>query len=116
MEFGSSGKLDGQFRRPTGVAVDKDGDIYVVDWGNDRLQMFNSSGNHLCTFLGQATISKWGKMKLDANSFMWKQREIAERMERERLFRQPIAVEVDARGRVFVLERGRHRIQVYTKS
>ena len=30
--FGTSGSADGQFHRPTGVAVDTHGDIYVADW------------------------------------------------------------------------------------
>jgi tripartite motif-containing protein 71 len=114
MKFGSSGKGDGQFNRPTGVAVDKDGDIYVTDCEN-RLQMFDPSGDHIATFLGEGGISKWAKEMLDANAFMYQQRAEASRLEREKLFRSPVAVDVDAEGRVLVLERGRHRIQVYTK-
>ena len=44
MTIGESGSDDGQFNRPTGVTVDRDGDIYVADWANHRVQMFNSSG------------------------------------------------------------------------
>jgi tripartite motif-containing protein 71 len=116
MRFGSSGKEDGQFNRPTGVAVDKDGDIYVADCENDRLQMFDARGDHIGTFVGEGSLSKWGKAKLDGNKEMWQERAVAYQLEREKLFWSPVAVEVDAEGRVFVVERGRQRIQVYTKS
>jgi hypothetical protein len=64
---------------------------------------------------GDATFSKWAKMKLDANPDMWKQREVAHGLEREKAFWGPIAVEVDDQNRIFVLEAVRHRIQVYRK-
>ncbi len=115
MKFGTSGKGDGELNRPTGVAVDKDGIIYVADWGNDRLQIFNSDGSFITKLTGDGTISKWGKDKLDANPEMWKEREIAQGLGREKLFWGPIAVEVDDQGRIFVAESARSRIQVYHK-
>ena len=116
MKFGNSGNGSGQFNRPTGVAVDKDGDIYVADCGNHRLQMFDARGDHIDTFLGEGSLSKWGKAKLDGNAYMYQEREVAYQLEREKLFRFPVAVDVDAEGRVFVVECGRQRIQVYTKT
>ena len=116
MQVGSSGSEHGQFKRPTGVAVDQDGDIYVSDWGNDRLQMFDSAGNHVYSFLGDGTLSKWGISKLDSNDYMWKEREVAWGLEREKYFWHPIAVEVDPEGRILVLEPFRTRIQVYNKN
>jgi hypothetical protein len=78
--------------------------------------MFDSSGNHIYTFLGDATLSKWGVAKLDANAYMWKEREAAWGLEREKFFEHPIAVEVDPQGRILALEPYRTRIQVYTKT
>ena len=115
MKFGKSGAGDGEFNRPSGVAVDKDGIIYVTDWRNNRLQVFGPDGSFITQMTGSATISQWAKEKLDANSEMWGERQIAQGMDREKLFLGPVAVEVDDDGRVFVAETGRSRIQVFRK-
>ncbi len=115
MKIGSSGSGEGELNRPTGVAVDKDGLIYVSDWGNDRLAVFSAAGGFITQMAGEGTISKWGKDKLDANPEMWQEREIAQDLEREKLFWGPVAVEVDDQGRVFVVESARSRIQVFRK-
>uniref|UniRef100_A0A8C8J3G0 RING-type E3 ubiquitin transferase n=1 Tax=Oncorhynchus tshawytscha TaxID=74940 RepID=A0A8C8J3G0_ONCTS len=46
-KFGSHGEGNGQFNAPTGVAVDANGNIIVADWGNSRIQVFDSSGSFL---------------------------------------------------------------------
>ncbi|MGB4478130.1 MAG: hypothetical protein WBI30_04450, partial [Candidatus Methanoculleus thermohydrogenotrophicum] len=38
--LGSYGKGDGEFRNPSGVAVDAAGNVYVADRGNGRIQKF----------------------------------------------------------------------------
>jgi DNA-binding beta-propeller fold protein YncE len=115
MKFGSSGSGPGQLNRPSGVAVDKDGIIYVADWMNDRLQVFDVDGSFITLKTGDATISKWGKDKLDANPEMWEERKRAPELEREKLFWGPTGVTVDDENRVFVCESARNRIQVYFK-
>jgi len=115
MAFGSPGSEPGEFNRPTGVAVDRTGMIYVADWGNERMQMFDPAGKFVTLTTGDGTISKWGKAKLDANGEMWKEREIAQGIEREKDFWGPVAVAVDDEGRVFVVESCRNRIQVYRR-
>ena len=115
MKFGSSGSGEGQFNRPTDVAVDKDGVIYVADWMNDRIQVFDTDGSFVTLKTGDATVSKWGRDKLDANAEMWGERERAEGMERERLFWAPSGITVDDDNNVFICESPRNRIQVYRK-
>ena len=115
MKFGGSGTGDGEFNRPTGVAVDKEGIIYVTDRGNDRLEVFDRSGRFITKLAGDATLSKWATQKLDANQDMWREREVAQSLDREKLFWGPIGVEVDEEGRIFVVEAPRSRIQVYRK-
>ncbi len=115
MKFGTSGAGEGELDRPTGVAVDKDGYIYVADWGNDRLQVFSARGEYVTQTTGDGAISKWGKDKLDANSEMWQERDIAQGLERERQFWGPVAVAVDDDDNVFVVESARSRIQIYRR-
>ena len=115
MTFGSSGAGDGEFDRPTDVAVDNEGIIYVSDWGNERLQVFDADGRFMTKMSGDATVSQWAKTKLDANPDMWKARDVAQGLDREKQFWGPMAVEVDDQGRIFVAETARNRIQVYAK-
>lgn len=44
LSFGSFGTGNGEFSGPKGVAFDSDGNIYVTDSGNDRIQKFDSDG------------------------------------------------------------------------
>jgi DNA-binding beta-propeller fold protein YncE len=115
LQFGRSGTGEGEFNRPSGVAVDQEGVIYVADWLNNRLQVFAPDGSFITLRTGDATISKWAKEKLDANPEMWKERERAYGLEREKLFWGPTAVAVDDENRIFVCESARNRVQVYRK-
>lgn len=115
MQFGKSGSGDGELNRPSGVAVDNDGVVYVADWLNNRLVVFDGDGTFVTARTGDATISKWGKAKLDANPEMWAERERAWGLEREKDFWGPTGVCVDDQNRIFVCESARNRIQVYRK-
>jgi len=115
MKCGRSGSGEGELNRPSGVAVDSDGVIYVADWLNNRLQVFDPDGNFVTARTGDATISKWGKEKLDANMEMWEERQRAYGMEREKDFWGPTGVAVDDQDRIFVCESARNRLQVYQK-
>jgi len=42
-----SGSADGQFKVPTAVSVDDQGRVFVADYMNDRIQVFDPSGKHL---------------------------------------------------------------------
>jgi Caspase domain/Pentapeptide repeats (8 copies)/NHL repeat len=89
-EWGYIGSGDGQFNMPAGVAVDSSGNVYVTDFGNDRIQKFNSNG---------AFITKWGSPgKADGQ------------------FNCPVGVAVDSSGNVYMADRGNHRIQVFAPS
>ena len=112
--FGSSGAENGQFNRPTGVTVDLDGDVYVVDWGNNRVQQFDATGRYLYKFTGDGTISKIGRNYLMANAKSLRQREMM-CLETQKLLKAPQSAKVDAEGRLFIADYGRHRIQIYQK-
>lgn len=49
--WGSLGSENGQFFNPFGIDVDKSGNVYIADYGNERIQKFSSSG---------IFITKWG--------------------------------------------------------
>ncbi len=116
MQFGSSGKDDGQFNRPAGVAVDRQGIIYVADFKNDRLQVFEPDGTFITKLTGEATLSRWGRERVEMDPTIVRGRQLAQNLhEREKQFYGPIAVEVDDAGRVFVVECPRQRLQVYRK-
>jgi DNA-binding beta-propeller fold protein YncE len=50
VEFGSSGTGAGQFSNPIAMAVDAGGNLWIVDYGNNRLEKFSSSGTFLDAF------------------------------------------------------------------
>jgi tripartite motif-containing protein 71 len=43
-QAGSPGSLGGELSSPVHLATDSAGNVYVADWGNNRIQEFNSSG------------------------------------------------------------------------
>jgi hypothetical protein len=51
--WGDFGIREGDVSHATGIALDQEGNVYVADTANNRIQVFSSNG----TF-----ISKWGKL------------------------------------------------------
>jgi hypothetical protein len=49
---GLPGSGSGEFETPWGIAVDSNGNVYVRDYGNKRIQKFSSSGQFILTFGG----------------------------------------------------------------
>ncbi len=106
----------GFFNRPTGVAVDKDGDIYVADWLNNRVQVLTPEGRFITEFTGDAGLSKWGVSKIESNPDMIRQRNGVRDFTPEKVLWAPVAVKVDDTGRVIIADTNRHRFQVYQKN
>lgn len=46
-KFGAHGSANGQFSNPWGVTTDAEGNIYVADLSNRRIQKFSAAGVHL---------------------------------------------------------------------
>lgn len=44
LEIGTAGKDPGEFIAPNGITADGDGNIYVMDTGNQRVQIFDKTG------------------------------------------------------------------------
>ena len=50
-QFGLQGNGDGQFACDTsGITIDSLGNVYVIDWYNNRIEKFDSSGNYISQF------------------------------------------------------------------
>jgi len=86
---GVTGRGRDTFDQPTGVAVATTGEIYVTDGeaDNDRVVKFASDGRYL---------TEWGTFGSGPGQF-----------------NNPHDIVVDARGRVFVADRGNGRIQIF---
>ena len=48
--FGGAGTEPGKTQKPSGIAVDANGDIYVVDKDNNRVEKFDATGKFLSQF------------------------------------------------------------------
>jgi plastocyanin len=85
--YGGTGTGDGQFNFPIGITLDADGNIYVVDSDNNRVQKLDSNGNY---------VSKWGS--LGSGNLQ---------------FSSPDDIALDADGNVYVSDTGNHRIMKF---
>ena len=93
---------------------DADGDIYVADRDNNRVQLFNSEPRYVEQFIGDGTLSKASKAYMLTNAAPNRMRDMTER-EPEKLLRRPASVKVDDQGRMYVPDYGRYRVQIYQK-
>jgi DNA-binding beta-propeller fold protein YncE len=87
LSWGAQGSGRGEFKKPWGVTVDRQGNVYVVDWGNDRVQKFSSEGGYLLSF--PSTESSGAALD------------------------HPADVAVDSDGDVYVTDWGNMRVQIY---
>jgi sugar lactone lactonase YvrE len=92
-QAGVAGSGEDTFNQPSDVLVAPDGSIFVVDGhgagNNNRVVKFDSSGSFLM---------QWGETGKENGEF-----------------RDPHALAMDSRGRLFVGDRGNSRIQVFTQ-
>ncbi len=106
----------GQFNRPTGVCVDQDGDIYIADWLNNRVQVLTPDGRFITEFTGDGHLSKLGIAKLRSNPDMIRQRNSIQNFTPERVLWAPMAVRMGQNNRVIIADTTRHRFQIYRKN
>ena len=103
---GKPGNADGQFNQPTDVVVGPDGSIYVSD-GHDAQNMVTAAAiaeglkrgatSRVSKFTKEGKfIKSWGSIGVKHGEF-----------------RTPHALMFDARGRLWVADRGNHRIEIF---
>ena len=86
MKFGTSGMGNGQLHQPRGICLASDGKLYVAEYANKRVQVFNPDG----TF--SSIITGLGDNEL----------------------RKPKAVAIDQSGNLHVADHGSNCIKVFT--
>ena len=106
----------GRLNRPTGVCVDQDGDIYIADWLNNRVQVLTPDGRFITEFTGDGHLSNMGIAKLRSNPDMIRQRNAIRNFTPERLLWAPCAVRMGQNNRVIIADTTRHRFQIYCKN
>ena len=106
----------GQFNRPTGVCVDQDGDIYIADWLNNRVQVLTPDGRFITEFTGDGHLSNMGIAKLRSNPDMIRQRNSIRNFTPERVLWAPCAVRMGQNNRVIIADTTRHRFQISRKN
>jgi len=91
---GTAGSGNDQFNWPTGIAIDKFGsnDIYVVDYNNHRVQVFDESGTYLRTIGTGSAGSGNGE------------------------FNNPLDAVVAPSGDVYVVDQTNDRVQIFNSS
>jgi len=86
-QWGSPGSGNSEFDSPTGVAVDGNGNVYVAEYYNHRIQKFDAGG---------AYVGQWGSGGSGNGQFFY-----------------PYGVAVDGAGNVYVADSGNDRIQKF---
>jgi len=86
--------INAELGRPTGVAVDNNGNIYIADWLNNRIRKVDASGT-ISTFAGDGIAGYCGDGE-DA---------------RKAELITPYAVSTDTQGNVYIADYGNHRIR-----
>ena len=73
--FGTSGTGNGQFTRPTDVAIDSKGNLWVTDAGNSRIEQFNEKGEYITKFgssgSGNGQFSSAESIAIDSKGNLW---------------------------------------------
>jgi uncharacterized protein (TIGR03663 family) len=102
---GQVGIEPGQFNHPRGLAVGPEGNVYVVDSDNHRVQVLDPNGNLLRQWGGNCNMdSQLGCIDPDGDGPL---------ALGDGQFQEPWGIAVDAEGRSYVADTWNHRVQVF---
>lgn len=117
--WGRPGRGEGEFRLPHGIAIDPRGRIWIADWGNGRLQVFDQEGGFLFAvggFEGPADLvfdpdgvafvaeEEWRVSVLDPDAAVMARWDSRSEPEDRRTFVAPHSIARDSRGDLYVGE------------
>ena len=102
------GSALGQFDDPADLAIDPNGNMYVVDRGNARIQRFSRDDERDQLTWGWGVVDGADSFQICAAECM-----AGLRGDRAGQFDGAAGVGVDWRGRVFVADASNHRVQVF---
>ena len=101
VKWGTFGSADGEFNSPKGIAVSQNGNVYVTDCGNQRIQKFSTQ---LVTFM-----TKWGSEGNGDGQFRFDTQELS-----MGFYRAGGYCGGYASGNVYVADTLNHRVQKFT--
>jgi sugar lactone lactonase YvrE len=124
MEFGSEGRGSGQFEGPAGIAVMPDGSIWVADQLNDRLEQFTATGTYVAAVTGisrpagMTSAGLFPYVVASGDSAVYRLsgtkavRVFAAAGDAENLITSAADLAVDAKGNIYVADRGTGELPV----
>ncbi|MEK6698345.1 MAG: 6-bladed beta-propeller [Nitrospirota bacterium] len=134
LSWGSKGEKPGQFKSPSGIALDEQGRVYVSDSGNGRVQIFDGEGKFIRAFgskgsgpkqfsgaggiaasRGLVYVADTGNSRVQALTadgvFM---AQISVQTKKDEM-KAPVAVAVDVQNRIYALEAG-NKVRIFDAS
>ena len=95
--------------------MDSDGDVYITDWGNQRVQIFEPNGELLASLYGDATdYSKAGLYVLNRDPEFMKVINQNSNMKYFEKFGRPTGISINKQNQIIIADT-RGRLQIYQK-
>lgn len=85
--FGTTGDGRGQFNKPSSIAIDSIGNLYIADTKNYRIQKFDPNGKFL---------TSWGSFGIGSGQF-----------------KEPVGIAIDSKDSVYVVDKTNNAVQKF---